>query len=501
MFLLEKEVERFRRGDWEVDCVSMTLTQNGAQPPAQFVGQGYLRQNEAGTIRYQIYPTTVTNVSPHAGLQPIGVPGVIIGADRFYRLEAVAQDGICWEVERTIPEMGGSFIGGIFHHLVGGAATEMRFSRPFPVPLPKFYLTMVFFVEAKIPCNARTETTTVIGGEQRHTSSNLDLARFGTRFGEFRVSRREGMVVVEIEADAAFPAHFESRVTEALMFVLTKPLYWNVIERFEGGTEAFRVRGAPQVIDARLPRPVTGPYEDIDTTGEVWRLFEKYLALVCTHPGANFHPCSRHLFGVLEASAGGITARGLALGVAAEGIAKEMFPAAGAPMAGMNTLVAPLRAHCLAWGGFPAGELGESVKKRLPGMIGQLLNVSTKDKLHALAKEKAIYEAHIKSWSDLRNTLAHGVTPGSADIQKLFDLCQQVTVLMYHLIFKAAGYEGLYEDYSAYGWPTKRYRGRAVTEQEITVAAYFIYEKTDRSDGHDIEHWFAGKEQLEAGLA
>jgi hypothetical protein len=252
--------------------------------------------------------------------------------------------------------------------------------------------------------------------------------------------------------------------------------------------ETLRVRGEPHVIDAKLPRPVTGSFEDIDTTGDVWRLFEKHLSLVCAHPGADFHPCSRHLFGVLEASAGGITAKGLALGVASEGIAKEMFPAAGAPMAGMNAVVAPLRSHCLAWTGFP-------------GMIGQLLNVSNKDKLHALAKEKTIYEAHIRSWSDLRNTLAHGVTPGSADIQKLFDLCQQVTVLMYHLIFKAAGYEGLYEDYSTYGWPTKRYRGRPVTEEEIAVAAYFIFEKTDRSDGHDIEHWFAGKEQLEAGFA
>ena len=501
MFLLEKEIGRFRRGEWEMDCVSMTLTQNGAQSPAQFVGQGYLRQKGDGTVHYQIYPTAVTGVSPLAGLQPIGVPGVIIGADRFYRLEAVAQDGLCWEVERTIPEMGGGFIGGTFHHLVGGVATELSFSRPYPVPLPKFYLTMVFFDEAKIPCNAHTETTTVIGGEQRRTSTNVDVARFRTSFGEFRISKREGMVVVEVEADASFPQHFETRVTEALMFVLAKPLYWNVIERIEGSVETFRVRGKPHVIHAKLPRPVTGPFEDIDTTGEVWRLFEKYLALVCAHPNADFHACSRHLFGVLEASAGGITARGLALGVAAEGIAKEMFPTAGAPMAGMNAMVAPLRAHCLAWTGFPAGELGESVKKRLPGMIGQLLNVSTKDKLHALAKEKAIYEAHIKSWGDLRNTLTHGVTPGSADIQKLFDLCQQVTVLMYHMIFKAAGYEGLYEDCSTYGWPTKRYRGRPVTEEEVAVAAYFIYEKTDGSHGHDIKHWFAGKEQLEQGIA
>ena len=58
--------------------------------------------------------------------------------------------------------------------------------------------------------------------------------------------------------------------------------------------------------------------------GDVWRLFDKYLGLVCSQTDDGFHPCSRHVFSVLEAS-GAISARGLALGVAVEGIAKELF--------------------------------------------------------------------------------------------------------------------------------------------------------------------------------
>lgn len=99
MFRLKKEAEEFRRGEWEVNCVGMTLTQNGVDTPAQFVGQGYLRQKEGGTIHYQLYPTTVIGVDSTTGFHPIGVPGVVIEPHRFYRLDAVAQDGISWLVE------------------------------------------------------------------------------------------------------------------------------------------------------------------------------------------------------------------------------------------------------------------------------------------------------------------------------------------------------------------------------------------------------------------
>ena len=124
MFEIEEEAEHFRRGEWEVDCVEMTLTQNGLEVPARFVGQGYLRQKEGGTVHYHIYPISVTGVAPFAGLQANGVSGVLIEPHRYYHLEAVAQDGRCWQVDRTIPEMGGSFLDSGFHHLVGGAARE-----------------------------------------------------------------------------------------------------------------------------------------------------------------------------------------------------------------------------------------------------------------------------------------------------------------------------------------------------------------------------------------
>jgi hypothetical protein len=49
-------------------------------------------------------------------------------------------------------------------------------------------------------------------------------------------------------------------------------------------------------------------------------------------------------------------------------------------------------------------------------MLGRLLDVSTKSKLYALATEKAVYEAHVEAWGAIRNTSAHGETPGSENL-------------------------------------------------------------------------------------
>jgi hypothetical protein len=72
---------------------------------------------------------------------------------------------------------------------------------------------------------------------------------------------------------------------------------------------------------------------------------------------------------------------------------------------------------------------------------------------------------------------------------------------MYHLIFRAVGFEGVYIDYSTHGWRPKRYRGRPPTEEEIAVAAYFLWKRGQEAHGHDREHWFLAKKLLEQGLA
>jgi hypothetical protein len=216
-------------------------------------------------------------------------------------------------------------------------AHELAFTRSSGVPENLFNLKMYFFAAVEIPCNARTEVLTLAGSEKRQTSSFLNVARFSSQVGEFHISYQGGLVLLELDSTAPFTPRLEMRIVEALGLVLAKPLFWNVIERYENGIETVRMRGQKVVVNAKLLPPVgRGP---IDMTGEVWRLFDKYLTFICSYPEDRFHPCSRHVFSALEASAGTINAQALALGVAVEGIVKKLFPKAGSLPDGLKPKV------------------------------------------------------------------------------------------------------------------------------------------------------------------
>jgi len=498
MLLLQELIEKLRTSSWSVDCVEMQLTPGSDARSGTHAGPGYFRQEADGTIAYKVYPPPPASFDPRSISSRPGVAGRILGAERFHRLEARDKTGIVWQAARTLPIPESCLLGGKPFEIVSGTAYELTFTRSF-VKQEIHCLTLVFFTDERVPGNASTEVATLRPDGSSSKKTTLDTAVFSTVFGDFSIYNNSGALVVEVVSKNEFPPHFETRIVEALGLVLAKPLAWNVIERYENATEIVRVRGRREVIDAKLPPPIATGKIDF-SGGGIWLLFDKYLAMICSKTEEDFHCCSRHLFAVLEASAGVISARGLALGVAAEGIAKELHPLAGAPMEGIAEVIQPLTDHCLDWAGMPKGELGESLRRRLPGMIGQLNNVSTKDKLRALVDDKVIYPAHIRAWSDLRNTLAHGVAAGGEDIQELVDLCDRVTVLMYHLIFRAVGYEGNYKDYSVHGWPKKYYRGRPVTQEEIAIAAYYIWKNSGEPDGRDVAHWLQGREDLEKGL-
>ena len=164
-------------------------------------------------------------------------------------------------------------------------------------------LKMMFFTEEKVPGNKSTEVTTVTPDGGMNRVSKLDTAQFSTALGEFNIYNRPGMLLVEVVSSSPFPKHFETRITEALGFVLATPLVWNAIELTEDGTETVRLRGSNRVLDAKLPPPIVSGTINM-SGGDIWRLFDEYLTLVCKHTDGDFHPCSRHVFSVLEASEG-----------------------------------------------------------------------------------------------------------------------------------------------------------------------------------------------------
>jgi hypothetical protein len=100
--------------------------------------------------------------------------------------------------------------------------------------------------------------------------------------------------------------------------------------------------------------------------------------------------------------------------------------------------------------------------KRLEGLLGLLTLVRAQDRLRWLAEQGRAEPRHVAAWFTLRNRHVH---PGEHDLrsierakfQRLFDLINHVTVLMYHAVFHLISYEGKYTDYASHNYPTKDY--------------------------------------------
>lgn len=493
MLKLEEVVGELRLRTWSVDCPEMRLGRPRTPGLTEYVGPGYLRQAANGSIGYKLYPTPPPAFDPPS-IFPDMVAGRILDEDYFHQLDAHDMEGRVWRVEQTIPSPHTSYLGERQFTVVSGEVNFLSTTRSQVQSVSS--LKMMFFTEERVPGNASTEITTNTPDGSYIRSSRLDTAVFSTDLGNFSIFNRPGMLVVTVVSPEKFPAHFEMRIVETLSFLLAKPLAWDVLELVEDGLEIVHLRGAQRVDDAKLQPPISTGTIDM-SGGDVWRLFDKYLTMVCAHTMPGFHPCSRHVFSVLEASAGTINSRGLALGVAVEGIAKDLFPDVAALPPKLKSVVGRLQTYFRDWPEFNDEETKKAIFARVEPMLNQILNVSAKSRLYALAQVEAVYPEQIKAWNKLRNATAHGVAQERDDLQQFCDLCDSVTVLMYTMIFYRIGYVGSYQYYSTHGWPKKYYRGRLPTEEETAVSAYYLWRKSGAQHGHDIENWFAAKVKIE----
>jgi hypothetical protein len=50
--------------------------------------------------------------------------------------------------------------------------------------------------------------------------------------------------------------------------------------------------------------------------------------------------------------------------------------------------------------------------------------------------------------------------PSANGLQEHLDLCAEVVVLAYHILFALVGYQGAYVDYAKRGFPTAEYAGQ-----------------------------------------
>jgi len=447
--LTSDEIDQIRAGRWEIDCSEITLTGRGGS--VEYQGPGSLRQMPTGRLAFKLYGNVSGSKLFAFGS---GAAGEIIPESEYYGLHAIDVTGRVWNSghflvhERGTVDGSRSVFSGELWQLVH--RYEFRGSAPETVVLRCFQ-------DLEIPLNSATITPTSVAGVQAVEAFNTNASRFSACGMQFILTRDvAGLVVTITTAAAPLPPHIETRFEEALQFVLAHPVLWTIIEKSAGRNGSVEIRSLPQP-EVRPPRaqpPIS--FRHVWAPDEVWQMCACYLAHVLPYEPPEgkvwYHPLSDLVHAVIEASRASIDAEALELSVAVEGILNQEFPAIGSPTAEMEVELDRARAL------IAQSELSQEVKTRIDGAVQAMKQARAKDRLRELVNLGAVAREQVKAWERLRNPSSHAVRAHERDLQDVVNLCGQVLVLFYNLIFWRIGYRGHYTDYGTKGWPTRQYQ-------------------------------------------
>lgn len=455
-------VDLLRSGALELDCALMELVQDDAEAPRLYRGPGYIRQDDKGWITFKMFPTETRNLPSGLGSGRTGAAGTLLSADQYYNLVATDAWARQWRAERIIPDLsyGGGTGGiisasGIVHALVN---VEKR-------SYSANYYKLHFFEDMEFPCNSNTTTYKDTGSGPELSEISGDLVKLTSADCDISIHRGNGFVTVTVSATGHFPSHIETRIVESLQFVLARSLWYRAVESLVGNDEMTKLISPRRVsVRTRLQEPIH--LGTVAGREHVWQLFDLYFRYVIRRGDPGWHPCSVHLHAACEASANSLEAYALGLAIAVEGMTNVLFPDCGRIDRLYKDVVDDLCKHVNTWPARGPEEIVVRVRDRIAGFRGQLLQVRAVDRMYKLSQEGVLDERYIGAWKKLRNTSAHAGAPGTPVNQELVDEIMAVTVLMYHLVFHAIGYNGRYVDYSTRGYPPRCYPSRVLAPDQ-----------------------------------
>jgi hypothetical protein len=154
------------------------------------------------------------------------------------------------------------------------------------------------------------------------------------------------------------------------------------------------------------------------------------------------------LWNIMQASSCSWSAQKLTLGIEIEGLVQDFFKREISPPLPMQAaaemvtvLIKKSRADVLC-------NVDEKALGTILSVLGGLkTNSSALNILRHLAWQGVVREEDVEAWRQLRPQAAHGHGIYSDIIDREYQLCSQLYVLFYHLVFSLIGYSGPYSDY------------------------------------------------------
>jgi hypothetical protein len=450
--MLESLKNELIAGRFKLSLPTCKLRQCGTKTPRTYSGSGFVSQEDDGNLTLRMFATDDLNDGEKFNrIWPTNViPGVLMPDTTYYDFESVDQDGNHWRAMRqSINETFG--VGTEIEVQLRRLEKVEVYGKPEDVAWKKWFIPG----DIELPWHLTTST---------ERSTRADHFEYEDAAFVWNVHKVEGGLDIQLKVKHLPLEPHATRFLRALAMLTGRSMEPVVSYSTGNGELITRIHPRPRVEVSNLVSPFNLRTYAHDGA-------HRFLAC-CLHHADQKQPKHKDQllvlyqfwYRILRAHQGDIENSSLVLSVAIEGTIKAIF-------------------HCEHDVDI---EFSDLMKKALPtikalainervrnSMLKSLENATfpkPKDTMLRLKQQGFLTDLHIKAWSSMRNTGAHGNL--LEDSNNIFQahLTRYFCCLdfFYRLLFVAIGYKGKYVDRSKIGWPESRFPTPNTVETLVT---------------------------------
>ncbi|KVQ46104.1 hypothetical protein WK03_15100 [Burkholderia cepacia] len=445
--------QAFLEGNLAIDCLEITLTQNGVDNPKHYNLVGSLFVNpengvEARLVWERDADHPYDQFASFNAMQQIQ-SGDIFPEDHYFSLRAVDTAGRGW----THPAV---FLKRVELEQAEILTISCDFIRvELDTPDKRTLAHFVFHEELGIRMNSVHSSTEPLRNGKRQTTRSTAAKGVvdGFEIDYYPVIADKVGTAHELSAvakpETSPPSHFDGRLLEAIQFSVAK-MAWPIMREV--------IQGGKQTITLSKSRPFNNGHVQAAVPdyayADFYRLIERYYKYACSvAQGDEAPPLSKKIGGLFTLKGVWLDTIALLLGVSVESLLNEpVYKKLGVPDDEGRGKIQELIDHVTE------APFDPGLKVRAANIMGGMKSSSASDRLHVLAKAGVIDEEDIKAWKSIRHAAAHGgLEVDQSKLQSLLERVNRLVAMTYKLAFFRIGYQGLYTDYATRGWPAAHF--------------------------------------------
>ncbi|MCD5990117.1 hypothetical protein KDX30_19700 [Pseudomonas sp. CDFA 553] len=419
------EIEQLVSRNLIIECFEVKLTQNKEESPLSFTGPGSISAESNGGLSLKMYDSNKkSSMSQMMQFFFDRCTGVVSDSE-YFSLEARDSNGNLWIAPRVYIKDGmqNTPYGTIIQFNIPEIRAERAHLRTDSDGVS--IANVVVSGRYQLPFNKFED--------QADGSSSVTGLEFRIENAEITLSQKAKHLTLDIVSSSVEIDHdFIIRVSEALSIAIGMeawPLYYRV---YKNGVISSFVNGNSDVGGKGVVRPLVDVFV-YKTAGLI-----TFVNCYIKHRQEE-HDYIVYYWKRLYYIPGNVTdVAALILTVNIEGLINNYFRKGRAPS---SVLLAEIN---LSKKVINTLKLPPSTKSRLKNTLGGMKTLTAPNILRELVSEGEILEEHVKSWNNLRHSLAHAgnMESDSAALSIFVEDVNNCLDLFYHLIGLSVGYDG-----------------------------------------------------------